>query len=141
VSVISSECICGHTVSTHKFLVDCQVEGCRCLDYRMKPGTVEDTSVEHPEYYGGKDNPYEHVKVVNALGLNYQIGCATKYLFRAGKKPGVPAEQDLLKARKFIDLELERLKELPQKTMGDWALEQYAKTELRAPDTPETTKS
>jgi len=65
--------------------------------------------VEHPQHYGGKDNPYEHVKIVNAVGLNYQLGCATKYIFRAGKKPGVDPIEDLKKAIKFVELEIQRI--------------------------------
>jgi len=62
--------------------------------------------VDHPAHYGGKDDPYEHIKVVNAWGLNYELGNATKYIARAGKKPGVSAITDLKKAVFYIQYEI-----------------------------------
>lgn len=65
--------------------------------------------VDHPEHYGGVDNPYEHVKVAEAWGLNYVLGNATKYICRAGKKPGVDALTDLRKALFWVQYEVDRL--------------------------------
>jgi hypothetical protein len=65
--------------------------------------------IDHPEYYGGADNIYEHIKVAEAWGLSYCLGNATKYICRAGKKSGNILE-DLEKARWYIDHEIERLK-------------------------------
>jgi hypothetical protein len=65
--------------------------------------------VDHPAHYGGADNPFEHRKVVAAWDLGYELGCATKYIARAGKKPGVDAKTDLLKAIKYIEFAIERL--------------------------------
>ena len=68
-----------------------------------------DDAIQHPAHYGGVANPYEHVKVVEAWGLNYALGSATKYLCRAGKKPSVSALEDLRKARFWIQHEIDRL--------------------------------
>lgn len=57
-------------------------------------------AVDHPSHYGGKDNPYEHIKVAEAWGLGYHLGNATKYLSRAGKKGA--AKEDLKKALWYI---------------------------------------
>lgn len=59
--------------------------------------------VNHPAHYGGKDDPYEAIKVIEEWGLGFCLGNALKYISRAGKKPGVPAEKDLRKARWYID--------------------------------------
>ena len=42
--------------------------------------------VEHPEHYGGKDNLYEAIKVIDAWGLGFSLGNTVKYISRAGKK-------------------------------------------------------
>jgi hypothetical protein len=71
-------------------------------------------TVNHPSHYGG-DTVYEHIKVVDAWGLNYALGNATKYICRAGKKvgfreiPSTNAIEDLLKAIWYIRHEIERL--------------------------------
>jgi len=59
--------------------------------------------VEHPDHYGGADNPYEAIKVLEALDLGHDfcLGSALKYLFRAGKK-GSKLE-DLKKAAWYIN--------------------------------------
>ena len=64
--------------------------------------------VDHPIHYGGADNPYEAIKVIEAwLGKegssNFCIGNALKYLCRAGKKTGNGTKQDLEKARWYLD--------------------------------------
>lgn len=72
--------------------------------------------VDHPAHYGGKDNLYEHVKVMEAVlsespmnpylgGLFYNV---TKYLWRLGKKyqPGQednPMLEDAKKAKWYLD--------------------------------------
>lgn len=64
--------------------------------------------VDHPDHYGGADNPYEAIKVIDAWGLGFSLGNAVKYIARAGKKTASSAE-DLAKARWYIDHELSRL--------------------------------
>lgn len=64
-------------------------------------------TVDHPPHYGGADNPYEAIKVIEAWGLGFHLGNAVKYIARAGRK-GDEVE-DLLKARWYIEREIERL--------------------------------
>jgi hypothetical protein len=64
--------------------------------------------VNHPTHYGG-DTVYEHIKVVDAWGLNYALGNATKYICRAGKKDPATQLEDLKKARWYLDHEIQRL--------------------------------
>ena len=63
--------------------------------------------VNHPEHYGG-DSATEHIKVVDAWGLNYALGNCTKYIARAGKKHS-DRLIDLRKARWYLDYEIRRL--------------------------------
>ena len=53
--------------------------------------------VNHPKHYGGADNPYEAIKVIEAWGLGFTLGNAVKYISRAGKKGD--ALEDLQKAK------------------------------------------
>lgn len=68
------------------------------------------SSVEHPQYYGGGDNPYEAIKVINAWGLGFSLGSALKYICRAGFKDSKKHIEDLEKAAFYIRLEIENLK-------------------------------
>lgn len=43
-------------------------------------------AVDHPKHYGGADNPYEAIKIIEALGLDFCLGNTIKYICRAGKK-------------------------------------------------------
>lgn len=65
--------------------------------------------VDHPQHYGGKDNPYEAIKVIDAWGLDFALGNAVKYISRAGKKTDSPLE-DLEKAKWYICHAIEKLK-------------------------------
>jgi hypothetical protein len=71
--------------------------------------------IDHPLHYGGKDDPYETVKVIEAWygleGLKYFcLGSNLKYLTRAGKKDGESEKKDLGKAQGYIDYYNERVK-------------------------------
>lgn len=64
--------------------------------------------VDHPAHYGGSDNPYEAIKVIQAwLGkggtFDFDIGNALKYLCRAGSKPSESMVQDLHKAAWYLN--------------------------------------
>ena len=70
--------------------------------------------VNHPEYYGGEDNPYEAIKVIDAWGLGFCLGNAVKYISRAGKKPDNDAIQDLEKAAWYLNHEINKIRgEMP----------------------------
>lgn len=80
----------------------------------MEGGGVNDEeqrpeAVEHPAHYGGGDNPYEVIKVVQAWDLNFARGNVVKYVARAGKKDRTKELEDLRKARKYIELEIAHL--------------------------------
>lgn len=59
--------------------------------------------VDHPQHYGGKDNPHETIKCIEAWGLGYALGNATKYISRAGKKDPLTEVEDLRKAMWYLE--------------------------------------
>lgn len=59
-------------------------------------------AVNHPAHYGGADNPYEAIKVIEAWELGFNLGNTVKYIARAGKK-ATSAVEDLKKARWYLD--------------------------------------
>lgn len=64
------------------------------------------SAVNHPQHYGGADNPYEAIKVIEAWELGFCLGNTVKYISRAGKKGD--ALEDLKKARWYLDREIAR---------------------------------
>ena len=64
--------------------------------------------VNHPAHYGGADNPYEAIKVIEAWGLGFYLGNTVKYISRAGKKDAAAEVEDLKKARWYLDREIQQ---------------------------------
>lgn len=67
--------------------------------------TTTTEMVNHPAHYGGADNPYEAIKVIEAWGLGFCLGNTVKYISRAEKK-GASLE-DLRKAAWYLQREIE----------------------------------
>lgn len=65
--------------------------------------------VNHPAHYGGQENPYEAIKVIEAWGLGFCLGNTVKYISRSGKKAGSPPVEDLKKAAWYLNREIQRL--------------------------------
>ena len=65
-------------------------------------------AVKHPQHYGGADNTYEAIKVIDAWELGFHLGNTVKYVSRAGKKGD--AVEDLEKAAWYLAREIERRK-------------------------------
>jgi hypothetical protein len=64
----------------------------------------ERSTVDHPAHYGGADNTYEAIKVIEAWELGFNLGNAVKYVSRAGKKGD--AIEDLEKAAWYLNREI-----------------------------------
>jgi len=64
-------------------------------------------AVDHPPHYGGAENTYEAIKVIEAWELGFCLGNVIKYISRAGKK-GSKLE-DLRKAQWYLNHEIKRL--------------------------------
>ena len=86
---MEKECVCGANVL------------CMC-----PPPKIE--QVNHPQHYGGEDNPYEAIKVIDAWELGFSLGNAVKYILRADKKGN--KKQDLQKAMWYLERELSKFK-------------------------------
>lgn len=65
--------------------------------------------VNHPEHYGGAENPYEAIKVIEAWNLGFNLGNTVKYISRAGKKSQEKYLEDLEKAKWYLEREIGKL--------------------------------
>ncbi len=68
---------------------------------------IEVGAVDHPAHYGGEDNPYEAIKVIEAWKLGFNLGNTVKYISRHDHKG--TALEDLKKARWYLDREIHNL--------------------------------
>lgn len=63
-------------------------------------------SWDRPAHYGGEENPFEPIKIIEHYDLNFSLGNAVKYVLRAPFK-GTPLA-DLKKAYTYIGFEIRR---------------------------------
>jgi len=63
--------------------------------------------VDHPNHYNNHPSGVECKEIIGEF--NFNIGAAIKHLWRCGLKPGSKAIDDLRKAIKYIEFEIERL--------------------------------
>lgn len=70
---------------------------------------TQNDQIDHPLHYGGADNLYEAIKVIEAWQLGFNLGNSAKYISRCGKKPGETTLKDLKKARWYLDREISNL--------------------------------
>jgi hypothetical protein len=85
---MEKECVCGANVF------------CECPPIKVE-------QVNHPNHYGGEDNTYEAIKVIDAWDLGFSLGNTVKYISRAGKKD--KELQDLKKALWYLQHHIETL--------------------------------
>jgi len=67
--------------------------------------------VNHPNHYGGENNPYEVIKVCEDWGLDKDayLFNVVKYVARAGKKDRAKELEDLKKAAFYLDRKIKNL--------------------------------
>ena len=65
-------------------------------------------AVNNPVHYGGADNPYEAIKVIDAWDLGFNLGNTVKYIARCGKKDD--ELQELEKAAWYLNNEIQKIK-------------------------------
>ena len=87
---MEKECVCGANVF------------CACPPIKVE-------QVNHPNHYGGEDNPYEAIKVIDAWELGFSLGNTVKYISRAGKKESDKELQDLKKSLWYLQHHIETL--------------------------------
>lgn len=68
-------------------------------------------TVNHPAHYGGGNNPYEAIKVIEAWKLGFNLGNTVKYIARSsiGVKPETKQIDDLKKAAWYLNREIQNL--------------------------------
>ena len=79
--------------------------------HRNPPPPPEKEQVNHPQHYGGQDNPYEAIKVIDAWDIGFSLGNTVKYISRAGKKGKDKELEDLRKALWYLQHHIETLEE------------------------------
>ena len=82
----------------------------KVLNY-LETQKLQGEQINHPSHYGGKDNPYEAIKVIRAWGMdkNFCLGNALKYISRAGKKDPKTYLEDLKKAAWYLQDEIKHI--------------------------------
>ena len=75
----------------------------------MSENTQSHEYVNHPSHYGGQNNPYEVIKVIEALDMDFHLGNTFKYISRAGKKVSDKEIQDLKKALWYLERKIQLL--------------------------------
>jgi hypothetical protein len=70
---------------------------------------TDNEMVNHPNHYGGEDNIYEAIKVIDAWELGFSLGNTVKYISRAGKKNPNKELEDLKKAKWYLDHHIKAL--------------------------------
>jgi hypothetical protein len=70
--------------------------------------------VNHPNHYGGEENPYEVIKVCEAWGLDHDayLFNVVKYVARAGVKDQTKELEDLKKAAFYLDRKIKNLEKI-----------------------------
>jgi hypothetical protein len=82
------------------------------LIYHVQPGRGKATpheAVNHPAHYGGENNVYEAINVIEAWNLDFCLGNAVKYISRAGKKDASKELEDLNKAIWYLKRRAEQI--------------------------------
>ena len=70
---------------------------------------IVNSMVDHPKHYGGEENAYEAIKVIEAWKLDFLLGNCIKYISRAGKKDPEKEKEDLLKAVWYLKRRIENI--------------------------------
>jgi hypothetical protein len=73
----------------------------------------ETNPVNHPQHYGGGDNVYEAIKVIEVWDLGFNLGNTVKYIARCGKKDD--ELQELKKASWYLEREIAKLENAKKK--------------------------
>lgn len=85
------------------------IDGAFWAQKQTKQMEENNEQVNHPNYYGGEDNPYEAIKVIDVWDLGFSLGNTVKYISRAGKKNKEKELEDLKKALWYLQHHIETL--------------------------------
>ena len=105
---MEKECVCGGTGPCQ--CPPIKVEQVNNMPgHRNPPPPPQKEQVNHPQHYGGENNPYEAIKVIDAWDLGFSLGNTVKYISRAGKKGKDKELEDLRKALWYLQHHIETL--------------------------------
>ena len=76
----------------------------------MSDTIVDIGKIKHPAHYNQHPSKVECIEIVQHH--NFNIGNAIKYLWRCGLKDGEQEIEELLKAREYIEFEIDRIKNM-----------------------------
>lgn len=82
------------------------VDGCTGCDKYERRDLRDGDAVSHPGHYCA-GRKYEPVKVIQDWGLSFCLGNALKHIARAGRKDGCSRWEDLQKAVKYLEFEMQ----------------------------------
>lgn len=91
----------NHFISHEEFDKD----ALRMLDDTSK---ARNLSVDHPDHYNS--GKIEVIAFIEDQKLNFSSGNVVKYVCRAGKKDPSKTLEDLMKARNYLQFEIDRVK-------------------------------
>lgn len=77
------------------------------VEAKMAADKAAFDEIDGPAHYGGRDNPYEVIKIIDALELGFDEGNTLKYMLRHRHK-GDPVK-DLQKAIWYLNHRLEKV--------------------------------
>jgi hypothetical protein len=66
-------------------------------------------NINHPSHYGGENNPYEAIKIIEHYNLCFHLGNVLKYVLRSDKKEN--EVEDLKKAKWYIERKIKQLED------------------------------
>lgn len=74
---------------------------------------MPEEKVNHPSHYGGVENIYEAIKVIDAWQANFNLGNSLKYICRVCIPASVSSInkkiEDLKKAKTYLEFEIAKL--------------------------------
>ena len=73
-----------------------------------KKNRIAKEMVNHPLHYGGAENVYEVIKIIEHYDLGFHLGNTIKYVLRAGKKKD-NLIQELKKAKWYLERKIKNL--------------------------------
>lgn len=84
--------------------------------------------INHPAHYC-EGRKFEPIDVIDDWGLNYRLGCALKYIARAGRKNPSKVREDLQKCAWYLQREIDSLDDQkPYSVEYDDVLDYYGQT-------------
>jgi len=102
---MENACCNKGTIATDRECVDNSAEDC------LEKPAIGKEAVVHPDHYGGGDNPYECIKVIDAWQLGFNLGNCVKYINRLGKKDPTKTLEEMKKARFYLDHAIQKFQE------------------------------